>query len=171
VPRDRLRYLITQREARKLGRGFDPYQLYKHISGVNAVRLRRLLGSLTGEDYPAEPKAHSPSCAPRRCRTMSSCPVDLDKDIGGYGPVKDRLKADPRDPVGKTSTIRGDRSHESLIPRGGVPPGTGKTLFAAMATSLSAAVQIVSDGAKSKWSASRRRTCAVFMKARQSAPW
>ena len=57
MPRDRLRYLVTQREARKLGRGFDPYALYKHVSGVNAVRLRRLLASLTGEDYPADAEA------------------------------------------------------------------------------------------------------------------
>src|SRR5580704_14856548 len=57
IPRDRLRHLVTQREARKLGRGFDPYALYKHVSGVNAVRLRRLLSALTGEDYPADARA------------------------------------------------------------------------------------------------------------------
>src|SRR5439155_23910450 len=54
IPRDRLRYLITQRESRKLGKGFDPYALYKNVSGLNAVRLRRLLASLTGEDYPTD---------------------------------------------------------------------------------------------------------------------
>jgi len=58
--------LITQRESRKLGRGFDPYQLYKHVSGINAVRLRRLLASLTGEDYPTDPAPAICSCAPQR---------------------------------------------------------------------------------------------------------
>src|SRR5205085_3673918 len=56
VPRPRLRHLVTQREARKFGREFNPWALYKHVSGVNAVRLRRLLTTLEGEDYPADPK-------------------------------------------------------------------------------------------------------------------
>src|SRR5262245_4029141 len=52
IPRGRLRHLITQREGRKFGREFNPWQLYKHVSGVNAVRLRKLLMTLEGEDYP-----------------------------------------------------------------------------------------------------------------------
>ena len=92
---DRLRYLITQREAKKFGRGFDPYALYKHISGVNAVRLRRLLASLTGEDYPADPSA---AFRQLRTATLSNAvelpSIDLDKDIGGYKQVKDRLGAE-----------------------------------------------------------------------------
>lgn len=55
IGRTRLRQLITQREARKFGREFNPWQLYKHVSGVNAVRLRRLLSTLEGEDYPSDP--------------------------------------------------------------------------------------------------------------------
>jgi len=46
VARPRLRHLVTQREARKFGRTFNPWALYKHVSGVNAVRLRRLLSTL-----------------------------------------------------------------------------------------------------------------------------
>src|SRR5215211_6430809 len=56
VARPRLRYLVTQREARKFGRQFNPWTLYKHVSGVNAVRLRKLLSTLEGEDYPADPR-------------------------------------------------------------------------------------------------------------------
>ena len=56
VARPRLRYLVTQREARKFGRQFNPWALYKHVSGVNPVRLRRLLSTLEGEDYPADPR-------------------------------------------------------------------------------------------------------------------
>src|SRR5439155_8379413 len=46
ISRNRLRHLITQRESRKFGREFNPWQLYKHVSGINAVRLRRLLSTL-----------------------------------------------------------------------------------------------------------------------------
>src|SRR6478752_410235 len=55
--RDRLRHLVTQKESRKFGREFNPWHLYKYVSGVNAVRLRKLLSTLEGEDYPADPKS------------------------------------------------------------------------------------------------------------------
>src|SRR6185369_15583638 len=54
--RNRLRHLVTRAESRKFGKDFSPWQLYKHVSGLNAVRLRRLLSTLEGEDYPADPK-------------------------------------------------------------------------------------------------------------------
>jgi cell division protease FtsH len=180
IPRDRLRALVTQREARKLGRGFDPYALYKHVSGVNAVRLRRLLQALTGEDYPADP---APALAQLRSATLTNnieLPhVDLERDIGGYGSVKDRLAAEilailaAKDKLADPVLIA---RIESLIPRGMIfwgPPGTGKTLFAkAMATALGAAVTIVSGPElKSKWvGESEHNLRAVFMRARQSAP-
>jgi len=180
VPRERLRFLITQREAKKFGRGFDPYALYKHISGVNAVRLRRLLASLTGEDYPADASA---AFRQLRTATLSNAvelpQVDLDKDIGGYKQVKDRLGAEilailaAKDKLADPAQIE---KLEALIPRGMIfwgPPGTGKTLFAkAMATSLGAAVTIVSGPElKSKWvGESEENLRGVFMKARQSAP-
>jgi cell division protease FtsH len=180
IPRDRLAHLITQREARKLGRGFDPYLLYKHVSGMNAVRLRRLLGSLTGEDYPTDP---APAIAQLRVATLSNdveLPnISLENDIGGYGPVKDRLRSEilailaAKDKLDDPSRIR---RLEGLLPRGMIfwgPPGTGKTLFAkAMATALGAAVQIISGPElKSKWvGESEENLRAVFMRARQSAP-
>jgi len=180
IPRDRLQHLITQREARKLGRGFDPYQLYKHVSGVNAVRLRRLLASLTGEDYPADP---APAIAQLRASTLTNdveLPnISIDHDIGGYGPVKDRLKQEilailaAKDKLSDPAQIT---QIEGLLPRGMIfwgPPGTGKTLFAkAMATALGAAVQIVSGPElKSKWvGESEENLRGVFMRARQSAP-
>lgn len=180
VGRDRLRALVTQREARKLGRGFDPYALYKHVSGLNAVRLRRLLSSLSGEDYPADP---APAFAQLRSATLTNSVelphVDLERDIGGYGSVKDRLGAEilailaAKDQLSDPAQIE---RIESLIPRGMIfwgPPGTGKTLFAkAMATALGAAVTIVSGPElKSKWvGESEHNLRAVFMRARQSAP-
>lgn len=180
VPRDRLRYLVTQRESRKFGRGLDPYVLYKHISGVNAVRLRRLLSSLQGEDYPADPKLALNQLRSATLANDVELPsVDLDNDIGGYKQVKERLGAEilailsAKDKASDPEQIK---RMESLIPRGMIfwgPPGTGKTLFAkAMATSLGAAVQIVSGPElKSKWvGESEENLRAVFIKARQSAP-
>jgi cell division protease FtsH len=180
VPRDRLRYLVAQREARKLGRGLDPYALYKHVSGVNAVRLRRLLQSLTGEDYPVDP---GPALAQLRTATLINAVelphVDLERDIGGYGAVKERLGAEILAILAAKDRLT-DPAHieriESLIPRGMIfwgPPGTGKTLFAkAMATALGAAVTIVSGPElKSKWvGESEHNLRAVFTRARQSAP-
>ncbi len=180
TPRERLRFLITQREARKLGRGFDPYMLYKHISGVNAVRLRRLLGSLEGEDYPADPKLALDQLRNATLTTDVELPsIDLKKDIGGYDPVKERLESEilsilaAKDKLGDPDAIA---RIEALIPRGMIfwgPPGTGKTLFAkAMATALGAAIQVVSGPElKSKWvGESEENLRAVFMKARQAAP-
>ena len=46
----------------------SPTQLYKYVSGVNAVRLRRLLSALTGEDYPDRPAARLPAAAPGDAR-------------------------------------------------------------------------------------------------------
>src|SRR5438105_4023878 len=56
IARGRLRHLITQRESRKFGRQLNPWTLYKYVSGVHAVRLRKLLATLEGEDYPANPR-------------------------------------------------------------------------------------------------------------------
>jgi len=180
IPRDRLRYLITQREARKLGKNFDPYALYKHVSGVNAVRLRRLLAALTGEDYPEDP---APAFAQLRRATLTNDvelpAVDLEQDIGGYKDVKERLSAEilsilaAKDRLNDPTQIA---RIEALIPRGMIfwgPPGTGKTLFAkAMATALGAAVTVVSGPElKSKWvGESEENLRAVFTRARQCAP-
>src|SRR5205807_6977407 len=56
IDRGRLRFLVTQRESRKFGRQLNLWTLYKYVSGINAVRLRKLLATLEGEDYPADPR-------------------------------------------------------------------------------------------------------------------
>jgi len=180
IPRDRLPRLVTQRESRKFGRGLDPYALYKYVSGVNAVRLRRLLSSIEGEDYPADPEA---ALAQLRSATVGpelSLPnIDLDRDIGGYDKVKKRLKAEILEILARKDRLDDERqvAHlESLVPRGMIfcgPPGTGKTLFAkAMASSLGAAVSVISGPElKSRWvGESEERIRQVFVRARQSAP-
>lgn len=180
VGRDRLAQLITQRESRKFGRGLQPYTLYKYTSGLNAVRLRRLLSSLTGEDYPADSE---PALAQLRSATLSSdlsLPhIDLHTDIGGYDKVKTRLQAEILDILSAKETLNdpGEVERiEALIPRGMIfcgPPGTGKTLFAkAMASSLGAAVTVVSGPElKSRWvGESEERIRQIFVRARESAP-
>jgi cell division protease FtsH len=180
VARPRLRQLVTQREARKFGRQFNPWALYKHVSGVNAVRLRRLLSTLEGEDFPADPKR-----ALRQLRqatlvgALEVPDVNLDRDIGGYDKVKERLRKEILDVlVLKDKATDADEIArlEELLPRGMIfwgPPGTGKTYFAkAMAAAIGAAVTVVSGPElKSRWvGESEENLRQIFHRARQSAP-
>jgi cell division protease FtsH len=180
IGRTRLRHLVTQKEARKFGRGFNPWQLYKYVSGVNAVRIRRLLSTLEGEDYPADSKT-----AYRHLRNatitgaMEIPNIDLQAEIGGYDKVKKRLREEVLDVLQKRDAATNPEDVarlEELIPRGMIfwgPPGTGKTFFAkAVATAIGAAIQIVSGPElKSKWvGESEENLRQIFHKARQSAP-
>src|SRR5438094_1394294 len=150
IARNRLAHLITQKESRKFGRDFSPWQLYKYVSGVNAVRLRKLLSTLEGEDYPADAKrAYGQVRQATLSGSMEIPSVDLDNDIGGYKKVKERLKAEILDVLAKRDEATdGDEISrlEELIPRGMIfwgPPGTGKTFFAkAIAASIGAAITI-----------------------------
>src|SRR5207248_7981553 len=93
ISRNRLRYLVNRRESRKFGREFNPWALYKYVSGVNAVRLRKLLSTLEGEDYPANPqKAYAQLRQATLGGTMEVPTVNMDRDIGGYARVKEQLR-------------------------------------------------------------------------------
>jgi cell division protease FtsH len=180
IARPRIRHLITQKEARKFGREFNPWSLYKYVSGVNAARLRKLLSTLEGEDYPSDPRR-----AFRQLRqatlsgTMEVPDIDLDRDIGGYAVVKKQLRSEILDVMSKKDQLA-DADEitrmEELIPKGMIfwgPPGTGKTFFAkAMAAALGAAITVVSGPElKSKWvGESEENLRQIFHKARQSAP-
>lgn len=180
IARDRLRHLVTQKESRKFGREFSPWQLYKYVSGVNAVRLRKLLSTLDGEDYPADPKRAFTQVRQATLSGAMEVPsVNLEEDIGGYAKVKQRLRAEILDVLGKRdkATDPADVARlEELIPRGMIfwgPPGTGKTYFAkAIAAGIGAAITIVSGPElKSKWvGESEENLRQIFHRARQSAP-
>src|SRR5215831_15948002 len=180
IARTCLRHLVTQKESRKFGRQFNPWLLYKHVSGVNAARLRKLLSTLEGEDHPANPRhAYAQLRQATLGGTLEVPDIDLDRDIGGYEKVKKRLRAEILDVLASKDQVTdaGEISWlEELIPKGMIfwgPPGTGKTLFAkAIAASIGAAITIVSGPElKSKWvGESEENLRQIFHKARQSAP-
>ncbi|MEZ4238804.1 MAG: AAA family ATPase [Myxococcota bacterium] len=180
VPRTRLAQLVTQAEGRKFGRTLPVFGLYRFVSGVNAVQLRRVLRAIDGEDFPIDP---TPAWDQLRRSTLTSDvsipDLDLHRDIGGYQPVKESLQKDIIDLVQahqRAESAAEASRIEGLVPRGIIfwgPPGTGKTLFAkAMARALGAAVIVVSGPElKSKWvGESESNLRRVFVQARQSAP-
>lgn len=185
VPRQSLTKLITQREAKALdAESFDPFALYKYVSGLNPVRLRRLLAAvgLRREALPGRSQAATVYRELRR-QTVSEdveLPnVDLTRDIGGYPEVKQRLREELLDLLARKDSLTSEgevSALEALLPRGIIfygPPGTGKTHFAkAMATAMDATVIIVSGPElKSKWvGESEENLRRVFRQARRSAP-
>ncbi len=180
IGRDRLRHLITRRESRKFGKQFNPWALYKYVSGLNAVRLRRLLSTLEGEDYPADNKrTYQQLRQATLTGTLEIPEISLDRDIGGYDKVKQRLRREILDVLARRdrSTSEEDVARlEELIPRGLIfwgPPGTGKTYFAkAIAAAIGAAITVISGPElKSKWvGESEENLRQIFYRARQSAP-
>jgi cell division protease FtsH len=180
IARNRLRHLVTRKEARKFGREFNPWALYKHVSGVNAVRLRKLLSTLEGEDYPNNPaNAHRQLRQATLGGTLEVPNVSFDRDIGGYAKVKQQLRNEVLNLLARKEQLTGEeqiKAIEELIPKGMIfwgPPGTGKTLFAkAMASEIGAAITVVSGPElKSKWvGESEENLRQIFHKARQSAP-
>jgi cell division protease FtsH len=180
VRRERLRHLITRKESRKFGREFNPWALYKYVSGVNAVRLRKLLSTLEGEDYPANPQSAYRQLRQATLGGALEVPnISFERDIGGYAKVKAQLNNEVLHFLARKDQLTNEeqiRFLEDLIPKGMIfwgPPGTGKTLFAkAMASEIGAAVTIVSGPElKSKWvGESEQQLRQIFHKARESAP-
>ena len=180
TPRDKLGSLITQAECRKFGESIRLGEIYRYVSGVNPVRLRKLLSALEGQDLPASPRQALAQLRQATLQAGLEMPaIDMDKDIGGYGPVKKRIREEILEILQKRDAATDPaaaRARDSVLPRGLIfwgPPGTGKTLFAiAMATSLGASVQVVSGPElKSKWvGESEENLRRVFLRARQAAP-
>lgn len=186
IPRDCLPNLMTQTEARKFGvETLNPYAIYKYVSGLNVLRFREIMEFLVSRmDYnPLD--EHQTNLLYREIREMTvpggvSIPeVDLDKDIGGYEPVKKKIRQEILELLSYKASLTDPREIkeiEEIIPKGMLfvgPPGTGKTYFAkAIACALNATVHIVSGPElKSKWvGESEGNLREVFAKARKSAP-
>ena len=186
IAREKLKNLVLQREARKFAvEDFNPFFLYKYLSGLNAIRIRQILshfGSRVDFD-PALPQTRDEMIREIREMTLVSdveLPrVDLEEDIGGYKSVKERIVKDILDllKARDKSKDADEIAHiEEIIPSGIIfygPPGTGKTFFAkAIATSLDATITIVSGPElKSKWvGESEQNLRRTFAQARKSAP-
>jgi cell division protease FtsH len=186
VSRDRLPHVILQREARKFGVSeLNPFRLYKYVSGLNAVRLRQVLEPLSDRlDFnPSDPAQTERLYRELREMTlvadMDLPNVDLDRDIGGYADVKDRIRREILNLLLHKEQLTDPdavKEIEEIIPKGMLfvgPPGTGKTFFAkAMATALDATVLVVSGPElKSKWvGESEGNLRQIFARARKSAP-
>lgn len=186
LARDRLPRIILRREAKKFGIStFDPFLLYKYVSGLNAVRFRQIMEHLQNRlDFdPSNPDSLKRLYRDIRELTLGGeleVPrVDLDEDLGGYKKVKERIKKDILE-LYRSKDSRSSETEvkalEELIPKGIIfegPPGTGKTYFAkAIATALDATAIIVSGPElKSKWvGESEQNLRQIFARARQSAP-
>lgn len=186
ISRETLPSLILQKEARKFGvEKFNPFKLYKFVSGLNAVRCRQILDQLQNRlDFdPNLPGSVDAIYQDIRRLTLVGdleIPrVDLDKDIGGYGKVKEQIRQEILDLLvikEHSDNIEEIKAIEEIIPKGMIfygPPGTGKTFFAkAIATALNATVSVVSGPElKSKWvGESEENLRRVFAQARKSAP-
>ncbi|MEU8633207.1 ATP-binding protein [Amycolatopsis sp. NPDC048633] len=181
------RALVTRREAEMFS-GFDADELYKHVAGMNAVRLRHAL-RYSAQHYrdnrPAAGGAGEQATFAAllqelrlfKARTSTgsfevpSVPFDA---IGGYDDVKADL-SEALDIVGGSVDLPQHLRHD-LVPRGFVlhgPPGTGKTLFAkAIATRLRGTIQVVSGPEITDMyvGESERKLRELFAEARRNAP-
>ncbi|MEZ4439837.1 MAG: AAA family ATPase [Polyangiaceae bacterium] len=186
VRRERLPELISRPEGERLVAengpepSVDGYALYECVSGMNVVRLRRVLSTLLDEESPTKTAA-----AFGRLRELTlggglTVPhVDFERDIGGYAKVKARLHREIVEVLRRKEGLddEAEIAHlESILPRGFVlwgPSGTGKTLFAeALATSVGAAV-LVAGGAelRARWMMNQTDGLRqLFVEARRSAP-
>ncbi len=169
--------LLTRQERRCFA-VFDPENLYKNVSGLNAIQFRnamRYVGAKVAENTPAAEIYREI----REFKITSGSEVEVPDttfaDIGGYESVKKQLQH-------VISLISGDikgvnaEQRGKLLPRGFIfhgPPGTGKTLFAkAVANELNATIQMISGPEiMDKYvGQSENNLRQVFATARRNAP-
>jgi transitional endoplasmic reticulum ATPase len=176
--------LVTEAEA-GLFSGFDAAGLYKHVAGMNAVRLRHAVRfayhhhTAGSGPEPGPPPTFADLLHELRtfkARTSSAFEVpDVPMDaIGGYEEVKAELRR-ALDIVGGAADLPPHLRHD-LVPRGFIfhgPPGTGKTLFAkAVASTLGATILVVSGPEITDMyvGESERKVRDLFAEARRNAP-
>jgi transitional endoplasmic reticulum ATPase len=171
------RALVTAAEA-ELFADFNELTLYKHIAGMNAVRLRHAVryayhqhraGTATFAQLLGELRAFKVATS-----SAFELPNVSFDDIGGYPGVKYELGRALRLIAG-ADALPEQLRHE-LVPRGFIfhgPPGTGKTLFAkAVASALDATIQVVSGPEVNDMyvGESERKVREIFAGARRNAP-
>lgn len=176
--------LVTREEA-ELFEGFDAHDLYKHVAGMNAVRLRHGLMFALHEhrtDGPARPSFADLLHMLRMFKARNSSAFELPNvsldSIGGYDDVKEELRKALEIINGSISATDGlsIKMRNELIPRGFIfhgPPGTGKTMFAkAVATAMGGTIQVVSGPEVTDMyvGESERKLRELFAEARRNAP-
>ena len=176
--------LVRQEEA-DLFDGFDAVTLYKHVAGMNAIRLRHGL-RFAYHQY-TQGQQRRPAFADLlhelrvfKAKTSSAFEVpDVPLEaIGGYDDVKAQLGRALEIISGATSDQHRlpERLRHDLVPRGFIfhgPPGTGKTLFAkAIASKLDATILVVSGPEITDMyvGESERKLRDLFAEARRNAP-
>jgi transitional endoplasmic reticulum ATPase len=173
--------LVTREEA-DLFEGFDPQAFYKHVAGMNAVRLRHAL-LYAAHEFKSAGQTGRPTFdlllhMVRIFKAKNSATFELPntrlQDIGGYDDVKDELRRVLKILTGAIDLPPSMRNE--LIPGGFIfhgPPGTGKTLFAkAIATEMGGTIQVVSGPEVTDMyvGESERKLRELFAEARRNAP-
>ncbi len=169
--------LLTRQERRCFAL-FDPENLYKNVSGLNAIQFRnamRYVGAKVAENT----KAAEIYREIREFKITSGSEVEVPDttfaDIGGYEEVKKQLQHVISLISGDIKGVN-DEQRGKLLPRGFIfhgPPGTGKTLFAkAVANELNATIQMISGPEiMDKYvGQSENNLRQVFATARRNAP-
>jgi len=177
--------LVTREEA-ELFEGFDPNAFYKHVAGMNAVRLRHaLLYAL--HEYKSADGGEKPTFdlllhMLRMFKAKNSSTFELPNTpldaIGGYDDVKAELRKVLKIINGEVVAPGGlsPQMRNELIPGGFIfhgPPGTGKTLFAkAIAHEMGGTIQVVSGPEVTDMyvGESERKLRELFAEARRNAP-
>ena len=171
--------LVLRAEA-ELFEAFDPVALYKHIAGLNAIRLRHALqfayhhhrGAATRPAF-SDLLDELRTFKAKNSRSFEVPDVDFEQ-IGGYQSVKDELQR-ALAIVGGAAELP-EQLRPDLVPRGFIlygPPGTGKTLFAkAIASELNATILVVSGPEITDMyhGESERKVRDLFAEARRNAP-
>jgi cell division protease FtsH len=179
VSLERLPHLITRAEGRKFGSALDLGALHRRVSGVNALRLRRLLSTLDRQDLPADP--HNTLAEVRRFTLAGGLTVPEERlvDVSGYEGVKEQLRAEFLTVPDRLDAAEagGEREWlERMLPRGLIlagPSGVGKRLLArALAGELGAALLATSGvDLKSRYvGGSEENLRHLFARAREAAP-
>ncbi len=169
--------LLTRQERRCFA-VFDPENLYKNVSGLNAIQFRNAM-RYVGAKVAEKTQAAEIYREIREFKITSGSEVEVPDttfaDIGGYESVKKQLQHVISLISGEIKGVN-DEQRAKLLPRGFIfhgPPGTGKTLFAkAVANELNATIQMISGPEiMDKYvGQSENNLRQVFATARRNAP-